>query len=306
MKFCCVLVICALAACIFLLLYALSVKSAVREISSELEEKLNTDTNTQNFVSSCNKSVRRLAARINKQLAALRRERLRLCNGDAELKTAVTNISHDLRTPLTAICGYLDILSRDAELPERATHYLKIMKERADTMRSMTEELLNYSVISDAADALRPEAVVINDVLEQSLTGFYGVFSEHGILPVITIPAKKTICLADKAAIRRIFDNILNNAAKYSDGDLSVALTADGTIRFENSAKNLTHVKTERLFDRFYTVNTARDGTGLGLSIAKTLTEKSGGSITAEYSTGRLTVCVKFPKAKCRDKNNKD
>ena len=99
----------------------------------------------------------------------------------------------------------------------------------------------------------------------------------------------------DAAALRRIFDNILSNAAKYSSGDLAVSLLADGSVTFSNRAPALSRVQTERLFDRFYTVETARSSTGLGLSIAKLLTERMGGTITAEYKNERLCICTAFP-----------
>ena len=103
---------------------------------------------------------------------------------------------------------------------------------------------------------------------------------------------------SNAAALRRIFDNILSNAAKYSDGDLVVRLMPDGAVTFTNSARSLNRVQAERLFDRFFTVETASGstgGTGLGLSIARLLTEKMGGSIDAAYSGGRLTIRVAFP-----------
>ena len=98
----------------------------------------------------------------------------------------------------------------------------------------------------------------------------------------------------DAAALRRIFDNILSNAVKYSDGDLTIRLRPDGTVSFSNSAPSLSRVQAEHLFDRFYTVETARNSTGLGLSIAKLLTEKMGGTITAEYESGHLQICIAF------------
>lgn len=104
-----VLALCAAA----LLLYLLLLRRAIREVAEELDEKLRTDTNTLISISTGDRAVRALAARMNEQLRALRRERLRLQYGDAELKAAVTNISHDLRTPLTAICGYLDLLEQE-------------------------------------------------------------------------------------------------------------------------------------------------------------------------------------------------
>ena len=97
----------------------------------------------------------------------------------------------------------------------------------------------------------------------------------------------------DAAALRRVFDNILSNAVKYADGDLAVSLLPDGTATFSNSAPSLSRVQAERLFDRFYTVETARDATGLGLSIARLLVEKMGGVITASYENGRLHICCR-------------
>ena len=118
---------------------------------------------------------------------------------------------------------------------------------------------------------------------EESPAGFYGVLSGRGIVPDIRMPERPVVRTLDGNALRRIFDNILSNAAKYSDGDLSVCLSSDGTVIFENSTGELDPVRTAHLFDRFFTVNTAKGGTGLGLSIAKILTEKMNGSISAEY-----------------------
>ena len=98
----------------------------------------------------------------------------------------------------------------------------------------------------------------------------------------------------DTMALNRIFGNIINNAMKYSDGDFKVELKEDGTIIFSNSAKKLNSVTTERLFDRFYTVETGRNSTGLGLSISRLLTERMGGRIRAEYEKGKLVIIVKF------------
>ena len=210
-----------------------------------------------------------------------------------ELKSAVTNISHDLRTPLTAICGYLDLMEQE-QLSDNAKRYLSVIRERTDAMRTLTEELFRYSVITSADEEMHFEPVSLGDILEQSLAGFYGTLTGNGIVPKIEIPERQVIRELDKTALRRVFDNILSNAAKYSDGDLSVTLTEDGSAVFENGVKELDSVLTARLFDRFFTVNDARGGTGLGLSIAKQLSEKMHGSITAEYSSRKLTVRVSF------------
>ena len=277
-----------------LLAYLFSLRSSLSETARELGDKLKTDTNTLISVSSGDRAIRALTAQINSRLRSLRAERLKLQHGDTELKSAVTNISHDLRTPLTAICGYLDLLMREPQT-EKSERYLAVIRERADAMRELTEELFRYSVIAGTTEELHFEPICINDILEQSLAGFYGTLSERGIAPDIKISEQPIERTLDRHALRRIFDNILSNAAKYSEGDLTAELSPDGTVLFENRAKNLDAVQTARLFERFYTVNASRSGTGLGLSIAKLLTEKMGGSIAAEYRDGKLRVCVMFP-----------
>ena len=283
MEFQSIVLICVLALCVLtLLIYLLILRSSIREVAEELEEKLRTDTNTLISISTGDSSVQLLASKINRQLQALRKERLKLQTGNDELTTAVTNISHDLRTPLTAICGYLDLLEQEPQ-SEKSGRYLAVIRERTDAMRSLTEELFRYSVITATTDELHIESVCLNDVLEQSLAGFYGALSARGITPEIRMPEATVIRKLDAAALRRIFDNILSNAVKYSGGDLAVSLLPDGAVTFSNSAPLLSRVQLERLFDRFYTVETARSATGLGLSIAKLLTEKMDGTITAEY-----------------------
>ena len=207
-------------------------RRAIREAADELDEKLRTDTNTLISISSGDRAIRALAARMNRQLAALRRERLRLQNGDAELKNAVTNISHDLRTPLTAICGHIELLLQEP-LPETAARRIEIIRERAEAMRDLTEELFKYTVINASADDLRMAPVSLNDVLEQSIAGLYGALTARGIQPQIEMPDAPVVRTLDKAALRRVFDNVIGNAARYSDGDLSVALAPDGEIRIE-------------------------------------------------------------------------
>ena len=278
---------------LFLLLYLLILRHSIREAAEGLDEKLRTDTNTLISISTGDRTVRTLAAQINNQLRVLRKERLKLQVGSDELTTAVTNISHDLRTPLTAICGYLDLLEQEPQ-SEKSGRYLAVIRERTDAMRSLTEELFRYSVITATTDELCMEEVFLNDILEQSLAGFYGALSARGITPELQMPEEKVVRRLDAAALSRIFDNILSNAVKYSSGDLAVSLMPDGAVTFSNSAPSLSRVQAERLFDRFYTVETARSSTGLGLSIAKLLTEKMGGTITAEYESGHLQICIAF------------
>lgn len=298
MELWCIVLICSLAlAALCLLAYLLVLRHSLREAAEELDEKLRTDTNTLISISSGDRAMQSLVTHINRQFQALRRERLRLHSGNAELTAAVTNVSHDLRTPLTAICGYLDLLEQEPQT-EAAARYLAVIRERTDAMRALTEELFRYSVLTATADELHTEPVCLNDVLEQSLAGFYGALSARGITPSVQLPEEKVIRPLDAAALRRVFDNILSNAAKYSDGDLAVVLAPDGEVTFSNRASALSRVEAARLFDRFYTVDSARGSTGLGLSIAKLLTEKLHGTISADYENETLRICIAFPTEK--------
>ena len=148
---------CSLAlAALFLLAYLLVLRHSLREAAEELDEKLRTDTNTLISISTGDRAVRALAAHLNRQLQALRRERLRLQTGNDALTAAVTNVSHDLRTPLTAISGYLDLLEQEPQ-SEAAARYLSVIRERTDAMRTLTEELFRYSVLAATADELHTE-----------------------------------------------------------------------------------------------------------------------------------------------------
>ena len=269
-------------------------QKAAEEIADAFADGLATDTNTLIDISSRDRHMRRLADAVNVQLRRLRAERHRFCQGDAELKGAVTNISHDLRTPLTAICGYLDLLERE-EKSEAVARYLDIIRNRAQLLSQLTEELFRYSVIlTDPEDSLKEE-VVINHLLEESIAAFYGILLAHDITPSIRIPKHKVIRTLDASALSRVFANLLSNAVKYSDGDLEIVLSERGEITFSNSAAGLNQVQAGRLFDRFYTVESARNSTGLGLAIARHLTEQIGGTISASYENGRLSILVTLP-----------
>lgn len=271
----------------------IQLKKAAREVSAAFADRLQTDTNTQIDISSRDKDMCRLASAINAQLRILRQEHLRYHQGDTELKNAVTNISHDLRTPLTAICGYLDMMQK-TEISEQQARYLSIIKERTELMKQLTEELFRYSVIVSDDEKTETENVLINQVLEDSIMGYYAVLTEKGIQPNVNITDKQITAELNKEYLSRIFSNLLNNAMKYSDGDLDIILSDTGEIIFSNTAKGLSAVDAEQLFDRFYTVEAAHHSTGLGLSIARTLVRRMGGTITAEYADSRLKIKIKF------------
>ena len=203
----------------------------------------------------------------------------------------MTNISHDLRTPLTAILGYLELLEQEKK-SESVKKSLDVIENRAQALKELTQELFQYTVIL-AQDKLTLEPIDLREVLEESILSFYGAMNEAEIVPELSITQSSVIRQSNRMAMARIFGNIIGNALKYSDGDFSVELHDDGQIIFKNHAGSLDKLQVEKLFDRFYTVQEARGSTGLGLSIARSLVEQLGGSILAEYEDGVLKIVVK-------------
>ena len=287
------LIIAILVFIIFILFVKISLlRKSAGEICAAFQYHLTEDTNTLIDISSRDRYMRKLATEINVQLRLLREERHRYQQGDCELKDAVTNISHDLRTPLTAICGYLDLLKRE-EKSEEVTRYLRQIANRTEALKSLTEELFRYSMVVSSQKLNREQLNVVR-ILEDSLVAFYGIMQEKNIWPEINLPQEGIWRNLDADALNRIFSNVIHNAIKYSDGDFCVTMTNDGKIVFSNTAKDLSVVAVGRLFDRFYTVEDSRNSTGLGLSIARTLVEQMDGKIWAEYENERLSIGILF------------
>lgn len=268
-------------------------RKSANEISEAFRDRLTADTNTLIDISSRDRCMRKLATDINIQLRLLRSQRNLYLSGDRELKDAVTNISHDLRTPLTAICGYLELLKKEDQ-SDAIRRYLTIITERTEAMKALTEELFRYSVIASTSDSMELVPVNINHVLEESIAANYAALSNAGITPEISIPEEAVHRSLNRAALIRIFNNLITNAVRYSDGDLTIELREDARISFSNTAAELDEIQVGKLFDRFYTVESARQSTGLGLSIAKILTEQMGGEISANYAGNRLSILLTF------------
>lgn len=268
-------------------------KRSLDDICTEFHTLLSEDTNVLLSVSSGDAHVRRLAITINEELSKLRRLQRNYQKGDRALKESITNISHDLRTPLTAICGYLDLLEQQ-EHSEDVRRYLAQIRNRSEALKQLTEEFFRYSMVSSHTELTLIE-MDLTGALEEALVSFYATFLQQGITPVIELPDTPVLRKLDSEALTRIFNNIISNAIRYGDGDFTVTLTEDGSIRFVNTAKSLSTVEVGKLFDRFYTVDSSRKSTGLGLSIAKLLTERMNGTILASYENESLCIFINFP-----------
>ena len=265
------------------------IKKSAREIEQAIKERDTDETNSVISITTRDKDMCSMASALNKNLTDINNARHKYYQGDAELKRAVTNVSHDLRTPLTAIKGYIELLKKENK-SEKACEYLDIIENRVNIMKVQLEDLFRFSIINSLEDDFDIAEVNVCSVLEESIANNYSILTQNGIEPNINIP-DSIIKMTDKNALSRIFNNIISNAAKYSDGDL-VICADDKEIVFSNTASSLTEIQVGRLFDRFYTVNEARKSTGIGLSIARELVEKMGGKIYSTYENSVLSIHI--------------
>ena len=264
-------------------------KKSLKEIRISLDTILKTDTNQLLTISSTDKEMKAFVNDLNKELQNLRKEKLEYENGNQELKKIITNISHDMRTPLTAIQGYVDLMKENTEKQEE---YRQIIEKKTEELTLLTDQLFDFSKTMDIG--IKKEKCCINEILEEVLANMYPIFKERQIRPKLDICEQKIYRNLDKNSINRIFENILSNVCKYGEGDFKVTLDSKGVITFSNKATSLDEISVQKIFDRYFTVENAKKSTGLGLSISKQLVELNGGTISARYIKGNLIVNICF------------
>ncbi len=282
------------AAAAFLAGKVLLLHCSFKEITVQLREKLREDTNTKITAAVRNPQIRRLAAELNVELEHMRALQIKYLEGDQNLKMAVTNISHDLRTPLTVISAYLEMMEKETD-PAKQREYLDVIRERTEELRQMTEELFAYTFFTGEREMILPEKTEVSRVLEKALSDYYAVFRGCRIVPEISLPEHTVWRMGNEKALQRVFGNILSNAVKYSKGDLKIRMTEAGEVIFSNRAPDLDVTKAGRLLERYFTLNQGRDASGLGLSIARTLTEQMQGKLEAKYRNGELQIRLWLP-----------
>lgn len=278
--------------CIFLIVKLFIIKKTIREIEKSFTYILESDTNNIVTISSLDKDIKNLTINLNKNLVELRKQKLQYKNGNQELKKIITNISHDLRTPLTALKGYIDLIKQE-KLSDNQKKYLKIIQKKSDEITELTGQLFEFSKIVDTLENninIKKEECCINEILEETLVNFYSIFKEKSIIPTIKITDKKMYKTINKVSIVRIFENILSNVSKYSNGNFKVEMNEDGIITFSNKSTSLDATTVQKIFDRYFSVENAKESTGIGLSIAKQLVELNNGTIKAAYNDGYLII----------------
>lgn len=273
-------------------------KGSIRQIRREFKERDELNSSAKIGISFRDADLCGLTDDLNKTLEKMRKKYNLYVQGDSEVKQTIGNASHDLRTPLTAIIGYLELAKGKMQAGEDITSYLDIIENRARYMKELTDELFEFSgIIGDNdREELQTEEIEINRVLEDSIIDYYSVLSENGIEPLVEITEEPVVRSLNRHVLERIFANLLSNAVKYSQGDLKITLAGSGEITFENYAPEITEIQVQQLFDRFYTVRTGRNSTGLGLAIARNLVTQLNGTIAAKRIEKNLVIRISFPK----------
>ena len=276
---------------ILLIIKIYFMRKSIREIEISLDNILNENTNNLITISSSDKKMKKLASLLNVELKKLRKERLQYENGNQGLKNMVTNISHDMRTPLTVISGYVELINENKEYNEK---YIDIIERKTKELTALTEELFDYSKTMDMGIKIAKENCCVNEILENTLISYYSIFKSKNLRPQIKISENKIYKNVNRGAVVRVFENIISNVIKYGEGDFEVVLDDSGKVVFSNETSKLDTTTVEKIFDRYYTVENARSSTGIGLSIAKQLIELNGGEISAKYLDNHFMIEIEF------------
>lgn len=221
-------------------------------------------------------------------------------NIEEGIKKSIANISHDLRTPLTSVIGYIQMIRKNDLTKDEQDRYLDIALNRSKSLHRLLNDFFELSVIEAPEYKLPNEIVDISNVLCEVLTSFYEDFTSNGIVPKINMPDKNVTVMANEHAIRRVIENLIVNMIKYSEGKACINLHANGddvVLYTSNSALNVREEDVNSIFDRFYNGDISRtnsNSTGLGLTIVKSLMEKMGGKVCAELKEDKLYIYCKW------------
>lgn len=278
---------------IIMILKLVLIRKSIKEIQKSLHTIIETDTNNLITISSNDKRIKSLANNLNVELKKLREQRLKDESGNQELKRMVTDISHDLRTPLTAISGYIELLEEE-NLSNEQKEYVKIISNKTSELNSLTAQLADFSVGLDLERKIKKDSYCINDILEEVIVSYYNSFKTKNITPNINICENKIYKNVDRDMIIRVFENLISNVIKYSDNGCNIILQEDGRILFINKASKLDVTTVKKIFDRYYTIDNMKKFSGLGLSIARDLVELNGGMITAKHIKNELYIEISF------------
>lgn len=243
-----------------------------------------------------NRHLAGLISEFNYTLEDIQKERQKYEKREKEFQKQIENISHDLRTPLTVILGYLKFVKNKnyAAQDEELREILDIIELKGETMKNLVSQFYEFSRLNAGDYTIKPDRVDVSRILRESLLGNCQILEGTSLDINIDIPEHPVWAVADAAALERIFLNLLQNAGRYARAYLNIRLSEterDIAVSFDNDAEELSQEAFSRLFDRFYTQDISRNqgGTGLGLTVAKSLAESMGGTLESHLGEGRIS-----------------
>ncbi|AEY67423.1 HAMP domain-containing sensor histidine kinase [Clostridium sp. BNL1100] len=288
-----ILVIVVLSAYIFLY------KRQIREIASRLQFIRYNVTNMKINLQLKTKETNELATQLNYIIDYYKTEKAAISKAQHEFKEEITNISHDLRTPLTSISGYVQMLESEKTPAKKKSEYYSVIRGRINTLVKMLDDFFEFTRTESEEYKIQLKKTNVSNVLTDVIALFYYDFLSKGEEPSIRIPSKPIYIPADKDALKRVFQNLIKNYLNHGTGGISILVKQEGTqviISFRNYVPNLDSLDVDNLFKRFYTADKSRTKktTGLGLAIVKNLVAKMKGEIEAYVEDSFLIIDITF------------
>lgn len=283
---------------IFCLIKLYNMKNQVKQILFQIK-KINDGKLNIISIPLINKEIIKLSSEINNLIDDKNDLKNKLLNHEEDLKKSIADISHDFRTPLTSILGYIQLLEKD-DLTKSEKENLDVVKSKALYLEKLIEEFFELSVLD--SKNVEPDNVKINitNFLSNTIIENVQLIEKAGIDVKIDIPDKSLFICSDKVMLKRVIENLISNALRYSSEDIRIYLKESTdiiTIEIGNSIIEES-VDTEKIFSRFYKGDKSRNskGTGLGLAVAKMLCDKIGAQISAVSTDHQVKMSVDLKK----------
>lgn len=272
---------------------------AIRDAARQLREAGATGSTAKLRLSAPNSSAEELIAAINGLLELRTADEANFRRREAALRRQIANASHDLRTPLTSILGYLQLLEGDTLGAEERREYLGIVESRAKALQELITSFYDLSRLDGGEYPLVREKIDLGAILSELAAAFYNDLTDSGLTVEVDLAEPLPLVWGDSSAALRIFTNLIRNALDHGRGILSVRAYRDGNevvTAFQNGAGNLTAEAAGHVFDRSFTSDRNRTGqnAGLGLAIVKALAEQMGGRAEAVLHDGLFTLAVRW------------
>lgn len=295
-------IIVTLSLIIILLSYLLH-RREVSRLSQKLQMLLSNFTHTELTVDFPSADVIELVNSLNELIQAYHKQVHSLKKKDEAIKETITNLAHDLRTPMTAIQGYAQMLFHSSSLSNEDLEAVKVINERLLVLNQLLNQLFEFARIEAGEIEFSYTPLDLNTVLRSVVVSFFKIFEEREIIPTLNIAETSFPFCGDEKAVTRIFGNIISNALAYGNGNYKFSSSIDGKyykFTFQNMTDSMQESDIDKIFERFYTtdLSRARKTTGLGLTIAKKLTIGMGGMISATLRNNIFEIVVCFPKYK--------